>query len=86
MALGSHCINEGADVGFELAGLGVDAAAQLLAGEFGEPPFNLVDPGCRRRREVDLVVRPSRQPCPNQHETLLAPRTKKTPRSDRDGY
>lgn len=42
-------LDEGANVGFELSGRGVDATPQLLAGEFGEPAFNLVGPAkaCR---------------------------------------
>jgi len=59
-------LDEGPNVLFELAGGGVDTSAQLFAGEFGEPAFDLVDPRCRRRREVDVVVRPTRKPCPDR--------------------
>ena len=54
--------DEGADVGFELAGRGVHAALQLLAHQFGEPAFDLIDPGSGGRREVDVPVRSPRQP------------------------
>ena len=40
----------------------MDAATQLLAGELSEPPFYLIDPRCRRWREVHLVARAPRQP------------------------
>lgn len=40
----------------------MDAATQLLSGELGEPPFDLIDPRRRRWREVHMVVRPSCQP------------------------
>ena len=36
--------DEGPDIGFELAGGGVHAALQLLARQFGEPAFDLIDP------------------------------------------
>ena len=37
-------IDETADVGFELGSGSVDAAVDLLAGEFGEPTLDLIDP------------------------------------------
>ena len=37
--------DEGVDVGFELSGRGVHAAPQLFARQFGEPAFDLIDPG-----------------------------------------
>ena len=55
-------VDEGADVSFELAGRTVYPALQLLAGQFGEPALDLIDPGGGCRREVDMPVRPSRQP------------------------
>ena len=45
------------DIGFELAGRGVHAALQLLARQFGEPAFDLIDPRRRRRRKVEMPVR-----------------------------
>ena len=54
--------DEGPDIGFELAGGGVHAALQLLARQFGEPAFDLIDPRRRRRRKVDMPVRPPCQP------------------------
>ena len=50
--------DEGADVGFELAGRGVHPALQLLACQFGEPAFDLIDPGRGGQREVDMPERP----------------------------
>lgn len=55
--------NEAFDVCFELAYGCMDAPLQLFAGEFGEPAFDLVDPGGGRWRKVDVVVRPAREPC-----------------------
>ena len=55
-------LDEGPNVLFELAGGGVDTPAQLFAGEFGEPAFDLVDPGGRCRREMDMIVGPTREP------------------------
>ena len=50
---------EGPDIGFELAGLEVcTTALQLLARQFGEPAFDLIDPRRRSRRKVDMPVRP----------------------------
>ena len=40
----------------------VVAALQLLARQFGEPAFDLIDPQGRGRCEVNMPVRPSRQP------------------------
>ncbi len=54
--------DEGADILFELARGGVDAALELLAGEFGEPALDLIDPGCLGRCEVGMIVRPPREP------------------------
>ena len=45
-----------------LAGGGVHAALQLLARQFGEPAFDLIDPRRRSRRKVDMPVRPPCQP------------------------
>ncbi|MGY3533224.1 hypothetical protein ACVILK_003191 [Bradyrhizobium embrapense] len=54
--------DEGADVGLELPGGGMNASLDLLPGEFGKPALNLVDPGRGSRREVDTVVRPASEP------------------------
>ena len=48
-----------ADVDLEGLNVFVDAALEELAGEVGEPTFNLVDPGRPGRREVDLESRVS---------------------------
>jgi hypothetical protein len=37
-------LDEGADIGFELGDRTMDAALGLLAGEFGEPTLDLIDP------------------------------------------
>lgn len=37
-------VDEGADVGFQLSGGGMDAALDLLAREFGKPALDLIDP------------------------------------------
>ena len=55
-------IDEGPDVVFELAGRTVHAALQLLARQFGEQAFDLIDPRRRGRRKVGMPVRPPRQP------------------------
>ena len=36
--------DEGGDVSFEIGGGAMAAALQLLAGEFSEPAFDLIDP------------------------------------------
>lgn len=58
--------DESADVALQFAGGGMNAAPQLLAGEFRKPTLDLVDPRCRGWREVDVVVRPAGEPCSNQ--------------------
>ena len=40
-------VDEGADVGFKLAGVAMYAALLLLAGQFGQPPFDLIKGGTR---------------------------------------
>lgn len=40
----------------------MNAAAQLLAREFGKPSLDLIDPRRRCRREVDMIMRPAREP------------------------
>src|SRR3981081_2578799 len=44
----------------------MDAAPQLLAGKLSKPAFDLIDPGCRCWREMHMIVRPPRQPCPDR--------------------
>ncbi|MGY3131091.1 hypothetical protein ACVWZM_001773 [Bradyrhizobium sp. USDA 4501] len=39
---------------------GMNASLDLLSGKFGK--LNLVDPGRRSRREVDMIVRPASEP------------------------
>ena len=55
-------VDEGADIGLKLQGRAMYATLQLLAGQFREPPFDLVQPGRRGWREVDVPVWPPRQP------------------------
>lgn len=55
-------VDEGADVGLELAGRAVHATLQLLAGQLGEPAFDLIEPGGGCWREMDVPVRPPSQP------------------------
>lgn len=59
-------LDEGADVLLELRGGGVDAALELLAGEFGDRALYLVDPRCPGWREVDMIVPSARESCPRQ--------------------
>jgi hypothetical protein len=54
--------DELAAVCFQLPHRSVDTASQLLSGEFGEPSFNLIDPGRRCWREMHMVVQAPRQP------------------------
>ena len=59
-------VDEGADVAFERLGRAVDAAADLLVGQHGEEPLDLVDPGCTGGREVDVpVILPHRSGSPS---------------------
>ena len=46
--------DEGADIRFELPCGGVDTPLQPFPRRFGEPTLDLVDPGGRGRREVDV--------------------------------
>ena len=55
-------LDESDDIGFELGGGPVDAALELLAGELGEPAFDLVDPRGRRRCKMNMPMRPACQP------------------------
>ena len=54
--------DEGGDVGFEFLRGAMDAALQLIARQFCKPPFDLIDPGRRCWREVDMPMRAARQP------------------------
>ena len=48
--------NEGGDVGFEFGRGSGDTALQLLAGQFGGPALDLIDPGSGCRGEVDMPM------------------------------
>ena len=55
-------LDVGADGGFQRARRAVHAAPELLVGEVGEEPFDLVDPGRRGRGEVHVPARPLGEP------------------------
>src|SRR5215204_7262773 len=40
----------------------MNAASESLPGEFGEPSLNLIDPRCRCRREVDMIMGTTGEP------------------------
>ena len=44
LGIGVVGLDEGGDVGLQLADRGVDAALQLLARQLGEPALDLIDP------------------------------------------
>ncbi len=52
-------VDESTDVGLELFDGGVNTSLDLLSDEFREPALDLIDPGRRSRREVDMIVRPA---------------------------
>ena len=54
--------DEGCDVGLQLGGGAVHTTLQLLARQFREPAFDLIDPGCRCGREMHMPVRPAGKP------------------------
>jgi len=53
-------LDEGGDVGFEFGRGSVDAELQLLARELCKPSFDLIDPGRRCWREVNMPMRAAR--------------------------
>jgi hypothetical protein len=54
--------DEGVDVGFQFCGGTVYAALPLLSRQICEPPLDLIDPGCRGWREVNMPVWAAREP------------------------
>lgn len=54
--------DECVDVGFQFRGGTVYAALQLLSRQLREPPPDLIDPGCRCWREVNMPVWAAREP------------------------
>ena len=40
----------------------MNAPPEALSGELSEPALDLIDPRCRSRREVDVIVRPTGEP------------------------
>src|SRR6201999_3867930 len=50
------------DHGLELLDGGVNTSLDLLSGEFSDPALDLIDPGRRSRREVDMIVLPASEP------------------------
>ena len=55
-------IDERADIRFEPFRGDVHAPLQLLAGQFGESAFHLIEPRGRSRRKVNMMARTPRQP------------------------
>ena len=55
-------IDEGTDIGLEFSDGGVDTSPDFLSGELREPALDLIDPRCRSRREVDMIMRPAGEP------------------------
>lgn len=55
-------IDEHSNIRFELSGGGVNAAAQLLSCQLGEPSFHLIDPRRRRGREMHMIAGSAREP------------------------
>ncbi|ACS60265.1 hypothetical protein Rleg_5443 (plasmid) [Rhizobium leguminosarum bv. trifolii WSM1325] len=53
--------DEGVDVGFRFCSGTVYAALQLLSRQLREPPFDLIDPGCRCWCEVNMPVWAARE-------------------------
>ena len=62
LGLGVGLLDEPADVTFEFGHGLVNATSDLLFGQQGEPPLDLVDPGRRGRGEVDVIPGPLGQP------------------------
>ena len=58
--------------GFQLARAAMDAAADLLLRQRGEPALDQVDPCTPRRREVDMEARMPRQPAVDQRRLVRA--------------
>ena len=59
------CLDESADIGFQFRRGPMDTALQLLARQLCKPSFDLIDPGGRCWREVNMPMRAARQPSQN---------------------
>ena len=55
-------IDKSADIGLEFFDGGVDTSLEFFSCEFREPALDLIDPRCRSRREVDMIMRPAGEP------------------------
>ena len=55
-------IDEGTDIGLEFSDGGVDTSLNFLSGKLREPALDLIDPRCRSRCEVDMIMRPASEP------------------------
>ena len=55
-------LDEGADIGFQLLGGGMDVASELFSGKLCKPAFDLIDPRRRCWREMHVVVGSPCQP------------------------
>ena len=62
LGIGVVGLDEGVDVLSELFDRGEGCAAERLALQDREPDFDLVEPGCTRRREVEMDVRMPLEP------------------------
>ena len=59
-------IDVGVDSGFQFDGRSMDAAADLVIREQAKKALDLIDPGCRGGREVDVPTRPFGEPVANE--------------------
>ena len=66
LRIGVVRLDVGGDGRLEFRGGAVGAAPDLVVGQQSEEALDLVDPGGRGRRAVDLVARPLRQPVPDR--------------------
>lgn len=55
-------IDERADIGFELPDGGMNTSPEPLSAKLSEPALDLIDPGRRSRREVDMIMRSAGEP------------------------
>ena len=55
-------IDESSDIGFELPDGGMNTALEPLSRELSEPALDLIDPRCRSRGEVHMIMRSAGEP------------------------
>jgi len=65
-------VDEFLNAGLELRDAAIRAAADLLHGQLGEPPFDEAQPRAVRRRVVHLEARTFREPIANQSRLVGA--------------